>query len=107
MEFTSEQEVMNTVISRCWEDDAFKQELLASPIEAIKNATGKIIQVPEGVKLVVVDQTDPAYVHINIPAEPSLEDLQLTDDQLEAVAGGGDWRIDLLRGIYTVWKIVR
>ena len=34
MEFTSEQEVMNTVISRCWEDDAFKQELLASPIEA-------------------------------------------------------------------------
>lgn len=94
MEFTPEQEVMRTVISRCWEDEEFKQELLASPVEAIKKATGKTIQLPDGVKMVVVDQTDPSYVHINIPAEPNLEDAELTDNQLEAVAGGRDLSLD-------------
>jgi hypothetical protein len=39
--------------------------------------------------LVAVDQSDPDCVYLNIPSEPNLDELQLTDEQLEAVAGGG------------------
>ena len=78
MEFTPEQEVMRTVISRCWEDEAFKQELLASPIKTIKKSTGKTVELPKGIKLVVVDQTNQGYAYFNIPAKPNLDNMELT-----------------------------
>ena len=82
------QEVLQTVITKAWEDETFKRELIVNPIDAIEKATGNRIELPEGKTLIVRDQTDDSKVYINIPAEPNMEDLELSEEQLEAVAGG-------------------
>ena len=82
------QEVINALIAKCWEDEVFKQALIDTPKETIESFTGKPFNLPEGKSLVVHDQTDDAVLHINIPAKPDLDSMELTDEQLEAVAGG-------------------
>ncbi|WP_229201935.1 hypothetical protein [Arsenicibacter rosenii] len=39
--------------------------------------------------MVVNDQTDKSKIYVNIPAEPEIESMELSEEQLEAVAGGG------------------
>ena len=46
------------------------------------------LQVPSGVNLVVNDQTDTSIGYINIPPKPNYDDMELSDEQLEVVAGG-------------------
>lgn len=79
---------MNSIIAKSWEDPTFKQNLVKSPVQTIEAFTGKPLNLPEGVKLVVNDQTDPSYLHVNIPAKANIDDFELTDEQLETVAGG-------------------
>ena len=90
MELTKEQKVAQQVITEAWNNPSFKKELIESPIETIKKLTGETIKLPQGVERIeVVDQTDSACSYFNIPAEPNMDDVELTDDQLEIVAGGG------------------
>ena len=88
MELSREETLINHVITAVWEDENFKQELLNSPEEAIKQLTGEDVKLGKGKKLVVRDQTDPDTIYINVPPEPNLDDVELNEDQLEAVAGG-------------------
>jgi hypothetical protein len=92
MELTDQQkksqEVTQTIISKAWDDESFKEALIANPAEAIKEATGETVKLPEGKTLVVKDQTDESVIYLNIPAEPNFDDMELNDEQLEAVAGG-------------------
>ena len=83
------QEVIEAVISKAWEDITFRTELIADPIKAIEKLTGTKVIVPEGKTLVFLDQTDKSKIYVNIPSEPELENMELTEEQLEAVAGGG------------------
>lgn len=94
MEFTQNQNVYAEVVQKAWEDTQFKSELIANPVEAIEKATGHKLNLPEGKTLVVRDQTDESTVYINIPAKLNTEDVELNEDQLEAVAGGnGNWGV--------------
>ncbi|WBX76773.1 hypothetical protein PG911_00510 [Tenacibaculum ovolyticum] len=45
--------------------------------------------------MVVNDQTKDSEIHINIPVKPNLEDMELNEEQLEAVTGGADiyWEV--------------
>ncbi len=88
MEFTKEQKLLQEVIHKAWEDESFKQELVANPVAAIEKLTGQKVDLPEGKTLVVRDQTNESTVYINIPAEPNMEDVELNEEQLEAVSGG-------------------
>ncbi len=88
MELTKQQKVLQQVVTEAWDNPTFKQELIASPIEAIRKLTGETIQLPEGKTFQVFDQSNPDVVSLTIPPKPSLEDVELTDSQLEAVAGG-------------------
>lgn len=90
MEFTQEQKLYAEVVQKAWEDAEFKKALIANPLEAIEKLTGKKLNLPEGKKLVVRDQTDESTVYINIPAAPEV-DAELSEEQLEAVAGGCQW----------------
>ncbi|QVY64634.1 NHLP leader peptide family RiPP precursor [Polaribacter sp. Q13] len=89
MEITKEQILLQTIVQKAWEDTAFKQELIANPIEAIEKLTGKKVNLPNGKTIVVKDQTDDSVVYINIPAEVNMDDMELNEEQLEIVAGGG------------------
>lgn len=90
MEFTQEQKLYAEIVQRAWEDDQFKADLVANPVAAIEQLTGQSLNLPKGKTLVVRDQTDGEKVYINIPAKPNTEDVELNEDQLEAVAGGAD-----------------
>lgn len=81
-------EIIQMVISKAWEDSKYKKFLLEDPIRAIEELTGVKVVVPEGKTLVVNDQTDKAMVHINIPPEPEIENMELSEEQLETIAGG-------------------
>jgi hypothetical protein len=93
MEFTPEQKLYAEIVQKAWEDTAFKEELVANPVAAIEKFTGKKLNLPEGKTIVVRDQTDESTVYINIPTSlKKSEDVELNEEQLEAVAGGkGIW----------------
>ena len=96
MEFTPEQKVYAEIVQKAWDDAEFKKELIANPVEAIEKFTGEKLNLPEGKTLVVRDQTDNSTVYINIPAEDKkADDLELNEEQLEAVAGGERFGIGL------------
>lgn len=90
METTKEQKLFQTIVQKAWKSTSFKEELINNPIAAIESLTGKRVKLPKGKTIVVRDQTNESVVYINIPAKPNMDDIELTEDQLEIVAGGGD-----------------
>ena len=89
MEFTQEQKTYAEIVQKAWDDAEFKKELLNNPVAAIEKLTGKKLNLPEGKRLVVRDQTDESAVYINIPSAPkNSADVELSEEQLEAVSGG-------------------
>ena len=88
MEVTKEQKLFQEIVTKAWEDASFKEELIADPVAAIEKLTGEKVSLPEGKKLVVRDQTDASTIYVNIPAEKNMDDVELNEEQLEAVAGG-------------------
>lgn len=95
MQLTKEQKILQTVITKAWENESYKKELIKKPVNAIEELTGVKLNVPKGKKVVVVDQTDSSTVYINIPAEPNMDDIELNETQLEIIAGGGNPIVDL------------
>jgi hypothetical protein len=73
------------IIAKAWRDPAFKAELIANPAAALK-AEG--IDVPAGMAVTVLENTDKQF-HLVLPPVPSDE---LSDETLDAVAGGYLWR---------------
>jgi hypothetical protein len=71
---------MQKIITRCWEDEEFKKRLMADPAK-ILDAEG--VNIPDGVSIRVVEDTDQVRTLI-IPPAPS----RLNDDQLKGIAGG-------------------
>ncbi|WP_415328994.1 NHLP leader peptide family RiPP precursor [Chryseobacterium sp. MMS23-Vi53] len=89
MEFTQEQKMYAEIVQKAWEDAEFKNELVKNPVATIEKFSGKKLNLPEGKRLVVRDQTDESVVYINLPASPKNSvDTELSEEQLEAVAGG-------------------
>jgi ABC-type bacteriocin/lantibiotic exporter with double-glycine peptidase domain len=83
------QQVLQAIISKAWEDTNFRKALISNPIEEIEKLTGVKVELPEGRELVIIDQTDKSKVYVNIPAEPEMENMELSEEQLENIAGGG------------------
>jgi hypothetical protein len=80
----------SSVIVRAIEDDVFKQELVSQPHAAIERELG--VTLPQGSELRVLEQEDNIR-YLVLPMQPdSLEGDELSEEELEAVAGGF-WRI--------------
>ncbi|KOP39314.1 NHLP leader peptide family natural product precursor [Flavobacterium sp. WLB] len=89
MEFTQEQKLYAELVQKAWENADFKKELIANPVAAIEKFAGKKLDLPAGKTIVVRDQTDDSVIYINIPAAVKQSaDAQLSEEQLESVAGG-------------------
>jgi hypothetical protein len=69
------------IVAKAWADEEFKQRLMADPAGVLQ-AHG--ITPPAGLQFQVVENT-PTQVYLVLPSRPA-EDL--TEEQLQAVAGG-------------------
>lgn len=81
------QELLKTLVEKAWQSPSFKDQLLKNPEAAIEEVTGKKAS-SNNKKIVVEDQSSDSIIYFNIPAEPKLDELELSTEQLEIVAGG-------------------
>jgi len=77
------QQQMGRIVAKCWADEEFKKRLLADTAGTLR-AEG--IEVPEGITINAVENSEQNYT-IVIPPKPG--ESELTDDELDGVAGGG------------------
>lgn len=82
------QAILAQIQSKCWTDASYKTQLLADPAGVFKTEG---LQVPQGVELRVLENTE-RVSYLVIPARPA----ELTDEALNAVAGGGSLRDQFL-----------
>lgn len=81
-------ELHQMLVQKAWESATFKEKLINNPYKTISEITGSNIS--NDVKLVVEDQTDSNIFYINIPRKFDVDEIELTDEQLETISGGGD-----------------
>lgn len=74
---------LSQLIAKCWADEDFKQKLLADPMATLK---ANAIEVPAGLTIQAVENTETLF-HLVIPARPT----ELSDDELDQIAGGTWW----------------
>ena len=89
MERKKTEDILKMVISKAWEDKSFRKRLIEDPVSTIEAHTGAKVVLPEGKELIIYDQTDTSKVYVNIPNEPDFENAELSEEQLERIAGGG------------------
>ena len=81
-------ELLKTLVEKAWESATFKDQLVKNPLATIQEFTNKNFSLPDNKRIVVEDQTNESVIYFNIPTEPNFDGLELTEEQLELVAGG-------------------
>jgi hypothetical protein len=86
-------EMERRLVEKSLEDDAFRQRLMEDPKGAVEQELGT--RLPEEVRIVAVEESaDTIYLVLpGIPME-GREGVELSDRELESVAGGGSWGAD-------------
>jgi hypothetical protein len=80
-------EMERRLIERSLQDDVFRQQLLADPRAIIERETET--QLPEDLRVVAVEETSDTIYLVLPSTSPVGEGGDLTDQELEAVTGGG------------------
>ena len=83
-------EMERRLIERGLEDESFRQRLLADPRGAIEEELGT--QLPAEVQVVAVEETaETIYLVLPPGRSGRVQAEELSDRELEGVAGGGTW----------------
>ena len=77
-------DAVNALMEKVTIDEDFRAKALSNPNEAIKELTGK--DLPDGYRVKLLEP-EPGFDNTFIL--PPLQNRDLTDDELDAVAGGG------------------
>lgn len=85
-------EVIAPLVERTYEDAAFKAEFMANPKAVIERESNIDEPLPEKFHFQVVDKSDPYAVYITLPVNE--DSLELSEEELEMVAGGIKIRIN-------------
>lgn len=80
------------MIVKAWKDPKFKEQLLKDPENTLASEG---IQLPRDIKITAYENTDKQF-NLVIPLKPDQE-LDLSQEQLEAIAGGQDLRPETMR----------
>ena len=82
-------EMERRLIEKSLEDESFRQRLIEDPKAAVEQEWGT--RLPEEVRVVAVEETaDTIYLALPFVTADAQEAGELSDRQLEAVAGGWD-----------------
>lgn len=81
------QELESKLIAKAWQDETFKQELFSNPKAVFSKEMGQPL--PENIEIQVLEET-PTTFYIVVPKNPEVSE-ELSDEALEAVAGGGSY----------------
>ncbi|MDZ8105942.1 MAG: NHLP leader peptide family RiPP precursor [Nostoc sp. DedQUE12a] len=79
------QDIEARIIARAWKDEAYKQELLTNPKATIEREFG--VEFPADVNVQVLEE-NPTSLHFVLPMSPVAIAQELSEEQLEAIAGG-------------------
>ena len=83
----SRAEIERTLVQRSLEDEEFRQRLLDDPKGTVEQELAT--QLPEDVEVRVVQESADTIYLVLPSASPLGEGVELSDQQLEEVAGGG------------------
>jgi hypothetical protein len=88
-------EVQRRLVQRSIEDEDFRKKLLDDPKWALEQVLET--QLPEDVEVRVVEES-PKTIYLVLPGTslPLEEEGELSDQALDAVAGGGTWTDELV-----------
>lgn len=79
--------VQSQLVAKAWKDEGFREELKRDPKAVLEREMG--VRLPEHVNVQVHEETADT-IHVVLPAHPNqAAQMQLSDEELEAVAGGG------------------
>ena len=88
-DFDKGRDLVQELITKAWESTEFKEQLISNPRETIAEVTGRnVSDMANTRRIVVEDQSDENIIYFNIPAQVDLDEVELTDEQLEKVSGG-------------------
>jgi Nitrile hydratase, alpha chain len=73
------------IIAQAWKDEAYKQELLSNPKVVFEREFGA--QLPTEANVCVHEENVTNFYFV-LPMRPDLSGAELSDEQLEAIAGG-------------------
>jgi hypothetical protein len=82
---TPNQKLVDAILHRASVDAAFRTQLLASPGTAVYEAFG--IRLPAGVQVKFIER-DPAWNAVYLLPDLHADDEELSETELESVAGG-------------------
>ena len=83
---TTRKEAETKIVSKALEDADFRNNLKANTKAVLAQELGG--EIPEGVEIEVLEETD-SKLYLVLP--PLMLEEELSDEELEAVAGGGCW----------------
>jgi len=87
IEGTGRAEMERRLVERSLQDESFRQRLLEDPKAAVEEELGT--QLPEDVRVQAVEETAETIYLVLPSASPLGEGGELSDRELETVAGGG------------------
>ena len=89
-EATGRQEMERRLIEKSVEDESFRQRLIEDPKGAVEQELGT--RLPEEVRVVTVEESaDTIYLVLPPTAQAGQPTGEISDQELEAVAGGYGW----------------
>lgn len=106
MDFVKSHEAVLDLVKKAQNDVSFKETFINNPKEVLETKFDKEITLPEGVRIEVVDQSDSDYIFLNIPRRVDVDDLQLTDADLEKISGGDGSVISCVVGAIVVGALI-
>lgn len=80
--------LINDLIAESHKNQNFKENLIANPKTTIEEFTNFDVKITKDIHLCVEDQTQKDIIYLNIPRRIDLDDIELTQEELETVSGG-------------------
>jgi hypothetical protein len=88
----SRAEIESTLVQRSMEDDSFRQRILDDPKAVVEQELET--QLPEDVEVKVVEESQQTIYLVLPSTSPIVEGEELSERELEEVAGGGGTTVD-------------